>query len=135
MYTRRRTLVVRAGSPESSTTRSPEASVGSGTAFTGGFPTSTSGETSLTTRRCSGVPYSATVNDDAPHYDAAEALAKAHARETGGVYIGPCSGDELLAGQGTVALEILEALPSLRTLVVNVGSPASYAALNTVVET
>jgi threonine dehydratase len=36
-------------------------------------------------------------------------------------FVSPCSGRPLLAGQGTVALEILEELPALRTLVVPVG--------------
>jgi threonine dehydratase len=49
--------------------------------------------------------------------DAAKAFGKETARE----FINPCLGDELLAGQGTVALEILEELPYLRALVVNVG--------------
>ena len=33
----------------------------------------------------------------------------------------PCTGRPLLAGQGTVGLEILEELPTVRTLVVPVG--------------
>ncbi len=56
-----------------------------------------------------------------PHYDAAMDAAKAYAVERGAVFINPCLGDALLAGQGTVALEILEELPRVRTLVVNVG--------------
>jgi threonine dehydratase len=49
--------------------------------------------------------------------DAAKAYGKANGRE----FINPCLGDELLAGQGTVALEVVEELPNLRALVVNVG--------------
>ena len=37
------------------------------------------------------------------------------------IYVSPCTGRPLLAGQGTVGLEILEELPSVRTLVVPVG--------------
>jgi threonine dehydratase len=37
------------------------------------------------------------------------------------VFVSPCTGRPLLAGQGTVGLEILEDLPSVRTLVVPVG--------------
>ena len=63
----------------------------------------------------------ATVDDTAPHYDAAMAAAIAFARERGAEFIHPCTGDALLAGQGTVALEILEELPALATLVTPVG--------------
>lgn len=60
--------------------------------------------------------------DDSPSdYDAAMDAAKTFGAKTGRAYINPCLGDELLAGQGTVALEILEQLPDVRGLVVNVG--------------
>jgi threonine dehydratase len=36
-------------------------------------------------------------------------------------YVNPCLGDELLAGQGTVALEVLEEMPELAAFVVCVG--------------
>jgi threonine dehydratase len=36
-------------------------------------------------------------------------------------FVSPCAGRSLLAGQGTVGLEILEDLPAVRTLVVPVG--------------
>jgi threonine dehydratase len=63
----------------------------------------------------------ATVDTSAPHYDAAEDLAKAHAKRTGATFVNPCTGVELLAGQGTVALEIIEALPGVNTIITNVG--------------
>jgi threonine dehydratase len=63
----------------------------------------------------------ATVNDDAPDYDAAMVLAKAHAERHGIRFINPCLGVDLLAGQGTVALEVLDQLPSLRTAVICTG--------------
>lgn len=63
----------------------------------------------------------ATVDASAPHYDAAEALAKAHAARTGATFVSPCTGIDLMAGQGTIALEILEELPAVRTIVTNVG--------------
>lgn len=56
-----------------------------------------------------------------PHYDAAMDAAKAFAAERGATFINPCLGEMLLAGQGTVALEILGELPDLASLVVNVG--------------
>ena len=63
----------------------------------------------------------ATIDTTQPHYDAAMDAAKAFAAERGATFINPCLGEMLLAGQGTVALEILGELPDLSTLVVNVG--------------
>ncbi|HET9424123.1 MAG TPA: pyridoxal-phosphate dependent enzyme [Gemmatimonadaceae bacterium] len=63
----------------------------------------------------------ATVMDEEPNYDAAMVAAIAFARERGSRFIHPCLGDGLLAGQGTVALEVLAESPGLRTFVVNVG--------------
>jgi threonine dehydratase len=65
--------------------------------------------------------FGATVDATAAKYDDAELLARAHAARTGATFISPCAGRELLAGQGTVALEILEALPAMRTIIVPVG--------------
>lgn len=63
----------------------------------------------------------AVVDNSAPHYDAAEELARARAAHTGATFVSPCTGVELLAGQGTVALEIVEDLPAVRTIITNVG--------------
>ena len=63
----------------------------------------------------------ATVNDAAPDYDAAMVVAKAHAETHGIRFINPCLGVDLLAGQGTVALEVLAQLPSVRTVVICTG--------------
>ena len=63
----------------------------------------------------------AAIDTSQPHYDAAMDAAKAFAAGRGATFINPCLGEMLLAGQGTVALEILGEVPSLATLVVNVG--------------
>ena len=63
----------------------------------------------------------ATVDASAAKYDDAEAMARAFASKTGAIFVAPDSGRALMAGQGTVALEILEDLPALRTIVVPVG--------------
>ncbi|WJV46534.1 threonine ammonia-lyase [Streptomyces flavofungini] len=49
------------------------------------------------------------------------AAAQDYARETGAVFIHPFDHPDIVAGQGTVGLEILEQCPELRTLVVGVG--------------
>jgi threonine dehydratase len=63
----------------------------------------------------------AEVDASQPDYDAAHHLAQAYAHEQGIPFINPCAGDDLLAGQGTVGLEILESLPTTATMVVPVG--------------
>jgi threonine dehydratase len=63
----------------------------------------------------------ATVDDRADDYDHAMVLAKAHAERAGIPFINPCLGEDLLAGQGTVALEILDQCPDVREVFVCVG--------------
>jgi threonine dehydratase len=63
----------------------------------------------------------ATLDATQPHYDAAEEVAIAFATEHDRPFIKPDFGATLIAGQGTVALEILSDLPDLAALVVNVG--------------
>lgn len=54
-------------------------------------------------------------------YDDAHHAAEARARETGAAFVHAFSGQETVAGQGTVGLEIAEELPEARTLVCPVG--------------
>ncbi|MCX4447194.1 threonine ammonia-lyase [Streptomyces sp. NPDC087866] len=49
------------------------------------------------------------------------AAAQEYARETGAVFIHPFDHADIIAGQGTVGLEILEQCPEVRTIVVGVG--------------
>jgi threonine dehydratase len=63
----------------------------------------------------------AAIDEESAHYDEAHARAIAFAGATGVTYIDPCVGSPLVAGQGTVGLEILEDLPNVGTLVVPVG--------------
>ncbi len=63
----------------------------------------------------------ATVNDSQPDYDAAMVVAKAHGEAHQVRFINPCLGVDLLAGQGTVALELLDQLPTARTVLICTG--------------
>ena len=54
-------------------------------------------------------------------YDEAERQAKAHAAGGGGLWISPYSHPDVIAGAGTIALELLEDLPSIDTVIVPVG--------------
>jgi threonine dehydratase len=69
----------------------------------------------------------ATVEASAPDYDAAMELAIAHASAHGSTFIHPCLGDALIAGQGTVALEVIEELPALGTMIIPVGGAGLLA--------
>src|SRR4051812_35146792 len=59
----------------------------------------------------------ATVNDEQPHYDAAMVAAIEFAERHGARFVHPCLGDELLAGQGTVALEVMREAPDVATFI------------------
>jgi threonine dehydratase len=63
----------------------------------------------------------AELDDTSADYDVAMAVAIAFGKKHGLEFINPCLGDDLIAGQGTVALEIIEDVPALKSLVVNVG--------------
>lgn len=63
----------------------------------------------------------AIVDASQPSYDAAEDAAKAYAARSGATFVSPCTGRHLLAGAGTVALEIFDERPETSTLVVCVG--------------
>jgi threonine dehydratase len=63
----------------------------------------------------------AQIDASQPDYDSAHDAAVAWAEQQGMTFVSPCTGRPLLAGQGTVGLEILEDLPGVRTLVVPVG--------------
>lgn len=56
-----------------------------------------------------------------PDYDQAEHAAKRHAAEAGLPYLSPFSHPDIVAGAGTVALDILEDLPGVDLMVVPVG--------------
>lgn len=49
------------------------------------------------------------------------AAAQEYAHETGAVFIHPFDHPDIIAGQGTVGLEVLEQCPEVRTLVVGIG--------------
>ncbi|HEX8850566.1 MAG TPA: threonine/serine dehydratase [Gemmatimonadaceae bacterium] len=63
----------------------------------------------------------ARVDQSRADYDAAHAAALDFATREGARFVNPCAGDALLAGQGTVALEILEDLPDVEAVIVPVG--------------
>jgi threonine dehydratase len=65
--------------------------------------------------------YGAEVVFGGPGVDACLVAAKAYARDDGAVFIHPFDHPDVVAGQGTIGLEILEQCPDVRTIVVAVG--------------
>jgi threonine dehydratase len=65
--------------------------------------------------------HGAVLRAEAATYEDTERLAKAFAESEGATYISPYSHPDVIAGAGTVAIEILEEWPAVETLVVPVG--------------
>jgi threonine dehydratase len=65
--------------------------------------------------------FGAELNMDAAHYDEAQILARAFAEKTGATFVHAFSDRAVVAGQGTVGLEILEDNPEVRNVIVPVG--------------
>lgn len=65
--------------------------------------------------------FGATLNEDQPNYDEAQLAAEEHARRTGATFVHAFSDPAVVAGQGTIGIEILEDLPSVHAVVLPVG--------------
>jgi threonine dehydratase len=61
------------------------------------------------------------LKDDLPDYDAAERAAREFAETEDALYISSYNHPDVIAGAGTIALELLEALPSLDVVVIPLG--------------
>lgn len=58
---------------------------------------------------------------EADDYDAAESAARDDAARSGVPYVSPYNDDDVIAGQGTIALEMLEDEPDIDTFIIAVG--------------
>ena len=65
--------------------------------------------------------HGAVLRDDPPTYDEAEAAARAHAAEHGGVFVSPYNHPDVIAGAGTIGIEVVEACPEVATVFVPLG--------------
>jgi threonine dehydratase len=65
--------------------------------------------------------HGAILHSDAEDYDAAERQAKQFADTEGAVYVSPYNNPDVIAGAGTIGLELVEAMPSLEVVVLPVG--------------
>lgn len=65
--------------------------------------------------------YGATINTDGTSVEECLVLASAHAHTTGAVLIHPFDHADIVAGQGTIGLEIMDQVPDAHTIVVPIG--------------
>ena len=78
--------------------------------------------------------YGAQVRLSGDVVDDALRAAEEYARETGAVFIHPFDHPDVVAGQGTIGLEILEQCPEVRTVVVGMGGGGLAAGVATAVK-
>ena len=78
--------------------------------------------------------HGATLRPEGRDYDEAERLAKAFARETGADFISPYSDADVIAGAGTIALDLFDEAPDLEVFVVPIGGGGLISAIATVVK-
>ncbi|MEU6219472.1 threonine ammonia-lyase [Streptomyces sp. NPDC047022] len=81
------------------------------------------------------LEYGADVRLQGQVVDETLAAAQEYAADTGAVFIHPFDHPDIIAGQGTVGLEILEQCPQARTIVVGVGGGGLAAGIATAVKT
>ncbi|WMM25270.1 threonine/serine dehydratase [Tissierella sp. MB52-C2] len=65
--------------------------------------------------------YGAKVVKIGKNYDEAHEMGLEEIKNNGGLFIDPCSDEVVIAGQGTIALEILEEEPNIDTILVPIG--------------
>lgn len=63
----------------------------------------------------------AALHDEAADYDSAELLARAYARDQRATYISPYNHPDVIAGAGTIGLEIVEAVPDVDVVAAPIG--------------
>jgi threonine dehydratase len=65
--------------------------------------------------------YSVTLIERGANYDEAEAAAREMERETGATFVSPYNDEDVIAGQGTIALEIMEDAPHVDAILAPIG--------------
>jgi threonine dehydratase len=65
--------------------------------------------------------HGAVLHGECDDYDAAESKAREYADVEGGVYISPYNHADVIAGAGTIGLEIVEAMPAFDVVVIPLG--------------
>ena len=85
--------------------------------------------TAAAVKRRAVLEYGARIIDCEPNQAAREATAAAVLAETGGTLIHPYNNPDIIAGQGTVALELCEQVPGLDAVVAPVGGGGLVAGI------
>lgn len=78
--------------------------------------------------------HGADLHSDFDDYNAAESSAKQFAESHGAVYVSPYNDADVIAGAGTVAIEIIEALPNVDTVVVPLGGGGLASGIGLVIK-
>jgi threonine dehydratase len=78
--------------------------------------------------------YGAQIRTVGSTVDEALTAALAHAEESGAVFVHPFDHEDVIAGQGTVGLELLEQVPDVRTVVVCTGGGGLVAGIGVAVK-
>jgi threonine dehydratase len=65
--------------------------------------------------------HGAVLHGECDDYDTAETQAKEYALAEGGIYISPYNHPDVIAGAGTIGLEIVEAMPAFDVIVIPLG--------------
>jgi threonine dehydratase len=73
--------------------------------------------------------YHVTLIEGGANYDEAERLARQMEQETAKTFVSPYNDAEVIAGQGTIALEILEDAPQIDAMIVPVGGGGLLAGI------
>lgn len=68
------------------------------------------------------------------NFDEAVAVAQDRARETGAVYVSAYDDDAIIAGQGSLGLEVLDELPDVDTILVPIGGGGLFAGVATAIK-
>lgn len=78
--------------------------------------------------------YGATVRQEGPTIDDSLRYARKFGQETGSVLIHPFDHPDIVAGQGTCGLEILEQCPDVKTVIVSLGGGGLLAGITTAIK-
>lgn len=89
-------------------------------------------ESAPATKKASIERYGAELREVPGIYDDAEAAALEFAAAAGATFVHPFADREVIAGQGTIGLEIIEELPEIREVVIPVGGGGLITGIGTV---
>ena len=80
------------------------------------------------------VAHGADLRAVAANYEEAERLAQQHARDTGHAFVSPYSDRDVIAGAGTIGLELLEQVPDLQAVLVPIGGGGLISGVATAIK-